>query len=522
MARRVLVPLILVLALVPQAGLSHEERPTASPARPGHVPSLRRVPTEVIDVCKTEECRFHHIQAAVSAAHDGALIRIWPGTYHEEPSRRVPNPEERGGAKPDLPNGTFSYQYHVKHPNALNLIAIVGKHNLTLRGMGRSPHDVVIDDEFRKHVGIRGDRANGLILQNFSFWHAVDHGVYILDTDGFIIDHVFSGYSGEYPFLTFANDHGLMRYCEAVGGGDGGIYPGGSADTPGRVSNEVDHCRSHHNVLGYSGTQGDHNWVHDSEFYDNAVGFVTDSETDHPNYPQNNLIFERNKVHNNNFNVYSSKSDVRAVDFEEGAGYIGGGALIPVGVGVMIASGNDNLLQNNDIWGNSRYGLWLFSGQGLVVGPTSDPMAPPFASTNNRFIGNRLSPPFGVRGTLNKVDFGWDGAGLDNCWQDNFVRFPRRSTRPATSDAVFLPPCTSPLDSGPMPATAAAPTPSNVIAQVGLTYIQDKPACVVFGLQPCVWGPGPAPSRALNRAHGYKRPPDPRPCGPSTCNRRPD
>ena len=55
-------------------------------------------------------------------------------------------------------------------------------------------------------------------------------------------------------------------------------------------------------------------------FYDNAVGFVSDSETDHPNYPENNLIFERNRVYNNNFNVYSAKSDVKAKEFEEGAG----------------------------------------------------------------------------------------------------------------------------------------------------------------------------------------------------------
>jgi hypothetical protein len=128
---------------------------------------------------------------------------------------------------------------------------------------------------------------------------------------------VHSGYSTDYPFLTFANDHWVMKNCEAFGGGDGGIYPGGSAETPGRFSMEITGCRSYHNVLGYSGTYGNHVWVHDNEFFDNAVGLVSDSETDHPNYPQNNLVFERNLVHDNNFNPYLETSDVKATVFAD-------------------------------------------------------------------------------------------------------------------------------------------------------------------------------------------------------------
>ena len=63
-------------------------------------------------------------------AVDGALIQIWPGTYNEEPS----------AAQPDLPadneDGTYSFEFHVNNPNAQNLIAIVGKRDITLRGMG--------------------------------------------------------------------------------------------------------------------------------------------------------------------------------------------------------------------------------------------------------------------------------------------------------------------------------------------------------------------------------------------------
>src|SRR5437870_4829179 len=198
--RSLAAAIVAVVLLVPGSGFAHKERPTPSPARPGKVPDPNRTPTEVIDVCKTGECPYEHIQAAVNAAHDGALNRIWPGLYNEEPSRAAPDPG------PDqMPAGTYSFEQQKKYPNGINLIGIIGKHDITLRGMGPTNRDVVIDAAFKKHVGIRGDRSDGLVLQNFSFYHAFDHGVYVLDSDGYVIDNVYSAYSQEYPFLTFAD-----------------------------------------------------------------------------------------------------------------------------------------------------------------------------------------------------------------------------------------------------------------------------------------------------------------------------
>lgn len=498
---------LLVVVLAPSLAYGHAERPSSSPPRPGSVPSASRIRGQhpVLDVCKSKvngarECRFRDIQAAVNAAPNGALIRIWPGVYQERPSRATKRLE------PDNPDGTFSFDFHKKHPTSENLIAIVGKKNITLLGMGRRPKDVVIDAGFERHVVIRGDRADGLIIKNLSVWHGFDHGIYVLETSGLLIDDVVSGYSREYAYLTFADDHVLMSDCEATGSGDGGLYPGSSAETPGRVSTEITRCKSHHNVLGYSGTQGDHVWVHDTEFYDNAVGFVTDSETDHPNYPQNNLVFENNRVHDNNFNIYSEDSDVKATVFE-------GSILMPVGVGVWLASGNDNLVQNNWIWDNGRFGVWFINGAGLVIGPTSEPFAPPFFSGNNRFIANRMFPPPGAKGGGNATDFGWDGLGFNNCWQDN-ASSPDGD--PVTSDAPVLPPCTVPVASGPAPH--GVPYPPNMLAQAVLLYENGEPLCWQLGVEPCIWGPGPKPENARNLPEGMRREwPIPPTCGPVTC-----
>ncbi len=492
--RLALAAFVLVLA-APAFGWGHAERDTLSPPRPGSRPDQKRTPTVVLDVCKTAECAYVHIQAAVNAAPNGALIRIWPGTYREEPSRARPS------LPPDGDDGTYTYEHHINHPNSQNLIAIVGKKNITLRGMGAKPKDVVIDVEFKKHVGIRADRADGVIIENLSVWHAFDHGVYVLDLNGYVIDRVHSAYSREYGFLMFATDHGILKNCEAVGAGDAGIYPGGTADAPGlgRITNEVAFCRSHHNVLGYSGTQGDNVLVRNSEFFDNAIGLTSDSETDHPNYPQNNLTLRRNKFFDNNFNVYAADSDIIATVFVDEI-------TLPVGVGVFLASGNNNVVDGNWFWDHDKFGVWLASGQAVVIGPTSDPPAPPFVSSGNVFTKNKMySPPPRVDGNLknNAVDFGWDGLGLDNCWSGN-VRSP--SGTPATGDTL-LPACPAP--------TVGVPNPANLFDQASLLIIEGESICGNLGT--CPWGPGPSTQNARNHPDGYQPPPTPPTCGPSTC-----
>ena len=287
---------------------------------------------------------------------------------------------------------------------------------------------------------------------------------------------------------------------------------------------EVAFSKSYDNVLGYSGSNGDHVWVHDSEFFGNSIGFVSDSLTDHPNYPQNNLVFERNLVYDNNLPVYEPNSNVKPTVFANSL-------LIPVGVGVFLATGDDNLVQNNHIWGNHRYGVWLASGEGIVIGPTSDPAAPPIFSSGNRFIGNAMYPPAatpaGASSKRNGIDFAWDGMGFNNCWEANTSSAGGAA---ASSDPPILPPCHDPLLGRPMPLTAFAPWIPNLLEQAMLIFVEDprdgqpKPLCDIVGTSPCEWNPS-HPEQACNTPEGLARPecnPETPPtCGPGPHDRCP-
>ena len=108
--------------------------------------------------------------------------------------------------------------------------------------------------------------------------------------DGDRFDRTIGRYNKEYELFSFASDHGLYTDCEALGGSDSGVYVGGAPNTcgpntEGRINTVVRRCKMHHNALGFSGTQGSFVWMHDNDFYDNAIGISYDSETDHPAAP---------------------------------------------------------------------------------------------------------------------------------------------------------------------------------------------------------------------------------------------
>jgi hypothetical protein len=441
-------------------------------------------------------CRYHEIQPAITASHNNDRVVIMPGLYLEPESRAKPTLDpacKQYQTHSDSGDpGALSHAYQLHCPNDANLVAVIGRDvgsqpppdppredrhgipnvgpcircNLQVEGSGVSADDVVIEAGDpnagnggpsaigeKKHVGFFVDEADGFVLRKVTVRHAREHDIYILESDGYRFDQIKTFYAGGYGVLTFVEDHGLIENCDAAGNGDSGLYPGGGAKTnagrdpkwypTARYSQEIRDCDSHHNAGGYSGTNGNATWVHDNDFYDNALGFTTDVFTapGHPGFPQQGDLIENNNFYDNNFNPYQKGSDVVP------------SIPTPVGTGLWIAGGNDNVVRRNHFYDNYRRGIMLFSAPdmfvcGPVVGsstpvPGCDPTKTS-TSYNNSFTDNFMGIAPDGRTALNGTDFWWDDylGNTGNCWWGNHAA-PGHSV---TTSPLLLPDCSNGTD----------------------------------------------------------------------------
>jgi len=480
------VPLTILAIAAPAVALAHFERPTAFPdPAKGAVPKVRTSGPSIV-VCKPDSrariermpagaarrrslallprCSYSHIQAAIDAATTGTRILVLPGLYREEPSRAMPDPDERCADMTvpalDQPNVQVpSYTHQLRCPNEQNLIAVMGDTDfdglcdrncdLQIEGTGATPGDVVIENDRRKVVVLRADRADGLVIRNFTVQYARHDNVYVVETNGYRIERVVSRWAGGYGILTFTTDHGLYDGVVAYGNGDSGVYPGSAPEgNCKRYGIEIRNTESYGNLGGYSGTAGNSVWVHDSKFHDNVFGMVTDSAfPGHPGMPQDCSRFERNEIYSNNLNPYTKQRLAYCTGRpfpERNPRILCPQLLGPVGTGVVILGGNKNLVRRNWMYDNWRSGASLYWVPALARGE-NDPAKATDTSHGNRFLDNRMGIRRDGRSRPNGLDFLWDGEGTRNCWQGNRTAAGRQ----ITGDPSQLPRCPGSTDFRP-------------------------------------------------------------------------
>lgn len=445
-------------ALGPAAAASaHDERATRELDGTGSVPVYRTSGPTLL-VCKTDLADFstriagfpadlkaaneqlwqdcqagghRHLQEAVNAAKlPGTNIKILPGLYQEEPSLAAPAPECANldtKTSPVYGYPVLTWDQQLACPHLTNLVAILGKKGLQIEGTGAKPTDVIVDAQYRKLNTIRADNADGVYFKNLTAQRSQFNAFYVMETDGFVIDHALGRWNDEYGFLTFAVDHGLYTDCEGYGNGDSAIYPGAASNinkdkgyvVP-RYAVEIQRCYGHHNALGYSGTAGDSVWVHDSTFTENTTGVATDSAfPNHPGMPQNHAKFERNVIANNNVDYYRHVMDGTCKKPFAERGYENGVVCpavgLPVGTGVINPGGNYNIWRDNWVYDNHYSGFVTSFVPAFVRNDTQ--WAKQFdTSHHNRYLGNHMGVSERGEAKPNGLDFWWDGQGTGNCW----------------------------------------------------------------------------------------------------------
>lgn len=484
--RGVLVSAALVLTLLASSGIAfgHAERDAFFPDGTGNVPKYRPMIAEpnlvvcapdsrarimkiedqelrTINLKLAAKCGYRHVQDAVfNVSQKGTTIYVLPGVYEEAPYRDQPKCAERLAQDDEEPGApVLTYQEQLTCPHAQNLIGIFGDNkptddkrecnapvcDLQIEGTGDDPEDVIItggftkDGDWAKLNGIRADRADGIYFRNFTIELFEFNALYVLETDGFVIDDVVARYNDEYGFLTFAVDHGVYKNCEGYNNGDSLIYPGSASDVNSdsedytqkkRWAIEIFNCKSHHSALGYSGTAGNSVYAHDNKFYANQSGVVTDSIfAGHPGLPQDHAWFRNNEIYSNNSNyteryVQSGICDKPPAERgykpkpgkPEWSGTVCPVVPAPVGAGMVIAGGNWNLLEDNRVWDNWRAGFMLFSVPAAI---REEPEKGFDTSHFNKYVGNVMGTAPSGKVDLNGLDWWWDDQGEGNCWEDN-------------------------------------------------------------------------------------------------------
>lgn len=447
-------------------------------------------------------CRYRSIQQAVTDSGNNDRVVIMPGRYTEPASRKSPTNDPRCNPSLLQKNAsgamTPSYAYQVTCPNDRNLVFVAGRAvvgqplpepradrqgipeqelgpclrcNLQIEGSGAKPEDVIIDAGrkykgrgaeakpygYSKDVVLGVDRADGFVGRNFLVRGAREHGFYVKEADGVLLDRMKFFWNADYGHLSFTSDHELVKNCDAMGAGDAALYPGAAPETGSqatsfypdapRFNTVITKCDMRNSTLGYSGSMGNAVRITGNQIYGNTTGIASDtlSSAGHPGFPTDSAQIDNNLLYANNFNTYDTSSLVKPL------------VTVPSGTGVIYAGINDARVFNNWFFDNWRYGLMLFSvpdaltsfggPEGTVYPGVSCPGAPQngvSTSCNNRFYNNRMGqvpPGFrispavlarlarykvpttipGRRVARNGTDFWWDefAGNVGNCWYDN-------------------------------------------------------------------------------------------------------
>ena len=273
------------------------------------------------------------IQAAVDASKSGTLILIAPGTYKEAV---VVSP---------------------KHPN------------IVIRGEDRAT--TILDGEFSSEAGKENGFkvfADGVAIENMTVQNFSTNGFYWIGAKGYRGSYITAIRNGDYGIYAFDSVKGQFDHAYASGSPDAGFYIGQCYPCDALI---VD-SESEWNGLGYSGTNAGGNLlIARSSWHDNRAGIVPNSGTGEKLYPQRETTIIGNSVYDNN------NAGTAAIEI----------AQVAIGNGILIAGGNNNLVERNRVENHTVTGIGIIPLPETVLNPDSA-TAKDFDSKGNSVLAN--------------------------------------------------------------------------------------------------------------------------------------
>jgi hypothetical protein len=323
---------------------------------------------------------YKSIAVGVSHARNGDWVLVWPGTYKE--------------AITIAPTAQLTRGLHVRGFNR-NGVVLEGK---SLSGSGI--HVSGVDSTWVENMSAQHYKAGSA---NGFYWTGVDGywGTYLTAYD--------NGDYGVYAYDSTSSGKTPAAFAFVYGSwnADSGIYVGGCRDCNAVVTNS----RAYKNAIGYSGTNaGGELYLMNSEWDHNASGLVPNTLTSEPDPPQQGVNIIGNYIHDNNDTDVPGSQTCVADGVPCAPGIT---AIAPVGMGIDIAGGWDNVIRGNLIKNQKHSGVlmhWLFT--------------PPVGNqvVYNTFINTATA------GGVGDADVSIDGTSLMNCIEGNVHRTGSSST----------------------------------------------------------------------------------------------
>lgn len=248
------------------------------------------------------------IQEGVDAAEPGDLVLIDEGTYEEA--------------------------------------VTVETENIVIRGLDRNK--VILDGGFELENGFIVF-SNGVAVENLTTRNYKGNGVFF--TGDYDADRVLTGYrasyitshnTGDYGLYSFNVTKGQFDHSYASGSPDAGYYVGQCNPCDTLITDVV----GENNMLGYSGTNSTGVTIVNSEFMNNILGIVPNSQDGEELPPNAGTNIIGNYVHDNNNPEAPGNNDAFRV---------------AIGTGIALAGTENNVVERNVITGNDRFGVILIN-----------------------------------------------------------------------------------------------------------------------------------------------------------------
>jgi cytochrome c peroxidase len=310
------------------------------------------------------------IQEAVDKAGRNGVVRIYPGTYHE------------------------------------NVLVI--HHGVTIEGVIRNGKRPVLDGRNLLPDAISG-LGNDFKVTNLEIRNYQGNGVVVHKARNVVFRNLVLHNTGLYGVYPIECDGVLVEGCKVSGTRDAGIYVGQSRNIVVRRN------EAFQNVTGIEIENSVNAIVEDNYVHNNTGGILVFLLPFNPSKVQDGCIVRRNRVINNNTPNFADPEAIVS--------------NVLKGTGIMLLAADNTEVYENEVVGNGTFGIMTIGLRQLFPAPTPldvDPNPDGNRIYNNILRDNGKDPDERLkRFGIPPVDLLWDMTGKGNQWnQPDATRFP--------------------------------------------------------------------------------------------------